>query len=310
MQLIPFVLVVFFLLSLTTLSSYNKVSRHIQFQERVLYHLSIEQKLQQEALDTFFEASFKQENENKKKTKNRTSIFHNRREKGYLLNSRLVIKPLFTRNDPVLKKLASRFLQLLYPSSLGFDSDALLEEILEKGAQIIESKPKTPFFTLYDLIEPSQELLRAIEGKPGYRFGQKDSYPPLGDYLEIFPKSDRSPVCSLFASTPLLFALFSEKGSKKILEEESKRFLEDKHSPYCNKKDLQELFLSDTTIDTKIWSLIADQTMRGSKEGELELIVIDPKLRLEARGTLRTFPLKRGDLQEGAPSQTPSIPGV
>ena len=310
MQLIPFVLVVFLLLSLTTLSSYKKVSRHIQFQERVLYHLSMEQKLQQEALDTFFEASFKPETENRKKMKNQRAIFHNRREKGYLLNSRLVIKALFIQNNHDLKNLASRFLQLLYPPSLGFDSDALLEEILEKGAQILKSKPKTPSFSLYDLINPSQQLLRAIEGKPGYRFGQKDSYPPLSDYLEIFPKSDRSPVCSLFASTPLLYALFSEKGSKKILHEESKRFLEDKSPPYCNKKDLQELFLSDTTIDTKIWSLIADQTMRGSKEGELELIVVDPKLRLEARGTLRTFPLKRGDLQEGAPSQTPSIPGV
>jgi|LakMenEpi03Aug12_release.lakeMendotaPanAssembly.Ray.scaffolds.fasta_scaffold74105_3 hypothetical protein len=310
MQLIPFVLSVFFILSLLAMSSYTKIRQHIFFQERVLQHLAIEAQLEDKAIDIFLSQATKTQEKKEKKAKKKDKVFENHRKKGYLLNSRLILKPLFTREDLVLKKVASRFLNLLYPKSLGFDSDALLEEILQKGGLILKSKPKTACFTLYDLFEPSKNLIRALEGKPGYCFGQENSYPPLADYLEIFPKSDHSPVCSKFASIPLLIALFEEERAAKILKEESKRFFEEKSSAYCNKKDLQELFIKETPIDPKIWDLVGDQMTRKPKQDKVEMIVLDPKLRLEARGMLRTFPLKRGDLPEEVPSQTPSTPGI
>jgi hypothetical protein len=313
MQLIGLVLTVFFILSMM-LATMQKISVQQTFiTHRVLDHLAIESKLLDEASNQFFELSLKKNPKtHSKKDSKVKKIFHNRRvEKGYLLNARLVIKELFTAQNKELEAVTLALLKELYGNDKGIDPESLLEEILFKGKDILKQKPKTESIYLYELPNPSKQLLQVMEGTRGYSYLQKNGYPPLSDYLEIYPKSDRKPVSAPFASLPLLTALFGEKGASEILKEESARFFSDQKDPYLHRQGLIELFQKKSIkIPLEILNLIADKKMRHSKPGDIEMIVMDPKLQLEARGTLRTFVLKKDETPKGPQSQTRSTLGI
>ena len=309
MQLIGLVLTVFFILSMM-LATMQKISvQQTSITHRILDHLTIESKLLDEASNQFFELSLRKNSKAvSKKDPKIKQTFHNRRvEKGYLLNARLVIKDLFTTQNKDLEAVALALLKELYGNQKAIDPETLLEEILSKGKDILKQKPKIESFCLYELPNPSKQLLQVMEGTRGYSYQQKNGYPPLGDYMEIYPKSDRKPVCAPFASLPLLTALFGEKGAEEILKEESSRFLSDQKDPYLHRQGWIELFQKKSIpIPLEILNLIDDKKMRHSKPGEIEMIVMDPTLQLEARGTLRTFPLKKDEKPKGPRSQTRS----
>jgi hypothetical protein len=311
MQLIPFVLSVFFILSMLALTLQKEVRQMVHFQARVQEHLSIDQEFLNASVDSFFDSLPQKKKKGGKGASGVIKTFQNHRQKGVLLNARLYIKPLFLKNEPVLKEVAFKFLTSLYPSSFGFDPESLLEEILEKGSLLIKEQPDIATFSVYDLPNPSSQLLKALEGTCGYCFGKKNAYPPLGDYLELYHKSQRSPISSTYASLPLLTAIFGCDGVQKVLEEESRRFLEsDGNSPYCNTKDLKELFSTNPKQDPRVFQLLSDGLLKRNASDGVELIVLDPKLHLEARGTLRTYPLKKFAAIKEVPSQIRSTPGV
>jgi len=269
----------------------------------------MESNLLDEASNQFFELFLKKKSKGQpKKDAVVKKIFHSRRvEKGYLLNARLVIKELFTSQNKDLKEVTLALLKELYANEPEIDPESLLEEILFKGKDILKQKPKTDSFSLFELLNPSKQLLQVMEGTRGYNYQQKNGYPPLSDYLEIYPKSDRKPVCAPFASLPLLTALFGEKGAREILKEESARFFSDQKDPYLHRQGFIELFQKKSIqIPLGVLNLIADKKMHHSKPEGIEMIVMDPKLQLEARGTLRTFPLKKGETPKGPRSQTRS----
>lgn len=299
MQLIPMILTVFLILSLM-LATMQKISvQHTCITHRVMDHLAIESKLSEVAANQFFEKNQKQnQTTNTQKKTNSTKPFHSRRlEKGYLLNARLVIKDLLQNENKGLESVALAFLKELYENEKSIDPPTLLEEILHKGRDLLKSQPKIENFNLYDLKNPSKQLLKALQGTRGYSYELKNGYPPLCDYLEIYPKSNRQPVCAPFASLPLLIAVFGKKGAYEILDEEATRYLKEEKSPYLNLEQMRELFQKKSLkVPLEIFALISDKKMRLGKNHEIEMIVMDPKLQLEARGTLRTFPLKRDDL--------------
>jgi hypothetical protein len=309
MQLIGLVLTVFFILSMM-LATMQKISmQQTSITHRILDHLAIESNLLEEASNQFFEQSLKKnpKNPSKKDLKVKKTFYNRRVEKGYLLNARLVIKELFTTQNKDLEAVTLALLKELYADEKTIDPESLLEEILTKGKDILKQKPKIESFCLYHLSNPSKQLLQVMEGTRGFSYQHKNGYPPLSDYLEIYPKSDRKPVCAPFASLALLNALFGGKGAEEILKEESARFFSDEKDPYLHRQGLIELFQKKSIqIPLEILNLIADKKMRQSKPDEIEMIVMDPKLQLEARGTLRTFPLKRDEKSKVPRSQTRS----
>lgn len=314
MNLVPLIFTFFFILSLAIVTMQKFVEQDFLLQDRLLKHLAIEEELSHKAFEIFSEETVSPLKSKKKEGKedaepNQKKFKNHRETKGFELNARLFIKPLFLEKNRHLYKLTVRFLTELYKNAPEIAPKEILDEILEKGALILKKEPKTAFFSLYDLPNPSPKLLLAMQGTKGYAWGDTEGYPRLADYLLLYPKNTRLPICSTHASAPLLVALLGIDKTQALLKEEALRY-QKKEAPYYLTKELMEKFFqkNEIRLSPENLALLGDKKIRPVPEEPMQIIVMDSQLRLEARGTLHTYPLKKDGLPKGAPEQTRSIP--
>lgn len=114
----------------------------------------------------------------------------------------------------------------------------LLNTLIEKG------KNQERELSFLDLMpqDPSLQLLyyKMLKGTGNYDLAKKQGYPPLSDFF-ILSDSDAKPIYVCFASYPLLFSLFGEEITQKIIEIEQDKAKEDGKRHTITKKELTEL---------------------------------------------------------------------
>ncbi len=175
-------------------------------------------------------------------------------------NSKFNIGPLIKyegdfKHHPLFEPLA-KMIRLLYQRTL-FDTERhsekveyqLLEAVLAKARKNPEAKDLSELCP--DDLALHSLYYKLLKGTNQY--SQKDSIPPLGDYVAL--RKEPAAVFFSFASPVLLEALFNHEIAKYILEEEHKKCEQSNKYYYFSKEDLQSLLMKNPSLASKYGSL-------------------------------------------------------
>lgn len=181
------------------------------------------------------EKSESQKNENigYKSPRDKTS-----RHSGRKLN----IRPLLLQQkDPQLEKVTLTLLKELYQDTSIYKNN-MEREILATLIATMKVNPTINHFEELLPKLPENEVplfYKLIKGTQVYKLKTDVGYPALGDFLSMDGKDDRrKPINFYKASRPLLSAVFGEKLTEQIIEEERRKWEIDHKKRFLTREEL------------------------------------------------------------------------
>lgn len=175
-------------------------------------------------------------------------LFNPRVEQGKFNLALLLVTP--NPKESPFYPVALEFLHVLYGHLPKFPYDALLAE-MATTLLALKQNPNKQEITLYSLFPKDKNLQKTyyqiLKGTSVYTPG-KEGVPPLGEYVTCNLSQRKPSVNIVFASHPLLQALFPKKIAEDILEIEAKKRAEDPKFAALKKQDFQKIFLRSPKI--------------------------------------------------------------
>ncbi len=248
MNILPFVL--FSLIILACVSTTFFKERQATFWEERSYtgYMNAERKLRCKVVSAHYakirpkkiEAKSEGKKEKKTEKKKNDGPYVNWRERGQLSElSKLNIAPLFHQKSPELYEIAAGLLHELYKETRFFAGPkngelhlTLLDSFIATGRANKKAVHIKDFF-------PEDPDLRPIFYKmaKGTRLG----YPSLEEFFTFDQNPGRKPISFSYASIPLLKILFGDEATKKILEREHEKWLEDGEYHRLHENEVKEI---------------------------------------------------------------------
>ncbi len=157
----------------------------------------------------------------KPKKENTSEVFTNRDVQIFTTNTKLDLRPLFSKENPLLYETALRYINSLY-SNASFYKEGLEKQILDQIiSQGTAAKECTSFADLFPK-DPALALIfyKMLKGTGSYDLESAKGYPPLDNYFQLAEGSGK-PINIHYAPTRLVRSLFGEPIAAAIFKEES-----------------------------------------------------------------------------------------
>jgi hypothetical protein len=175
------------------------------------------------------------------------------------LNLAPLLSKNYTTSYELLYETTAQLLRLLYKDKL-FPKDSVEYRLLDELIASARDQSKESALTAFSPKDPELQEIYYKMLK-----GTVSSYPPLADYFTLNRDGKTAAVHFKFASKPLLLALFGEKITETILQDEKKKWEKDPSYHRCavTGTELQALVLEHTAARINLSAINEFMAYRG-----------------------------------------------
>lgn len=218
-----------------------------------------------------------------KKVKSQNPEYHNQRENITLHPlSKLNMAPLLAKSpfpgSSLLYETTASLIRILYEKTSAYQSGIeyrILDLLIAEGSKMEELSWERLISQVLS-VKDNEPFYKIFRGTKNYELFTNKGYPPLSDFICVEPQRKTKPIHLLYATKPMLLALFGDKLTAQIEEFEKEKWEKDKKHHNITHKELVELFLKNPADRRNLSDFDSIVNYSTTYEKNPHLTVIDP----------------------------------